>query len=219
MTFRNPNDGSTYVVKYMNLMGRAAIVRTILHLAGAEYKNEFVEKDAVGLNRAAYPFGHVPVLIETRADGTAFELAETIAIEHYLAEKFGLLSSSSPQEVALQKSVAFNIFFELYQHCFLPQKPIQETIQDPISELRTKVLPQFIHVQERWLNKNGNNGHYFGDRLSYPDLVLLNWVRVLEAIGYKWEDEASPIKKLEATVKAMPEWKGQFDAFHPFNTL
>ncbi|KAG0031477.1 hypothetical protein BGZ83_004587, partial [Gryganskiella cystojenkinii] len=56
------------------------LIRMLLHLVGATYKNEFITTD-VASNRADYPFGHVPVLIEHRADGTTFELGEAIAIE------------------------------------------------------------------------------------------------------------------------------------------
>ncbi|KAG0251407.1 hypothetical protein BG011_007625 [Mortierella polycephala] len=217
MTLQHKNDTSTYVVKYMNLMGRAGLIRVILHLCGANYKNEFVTLDQIAANRADYPFGHVPVLIETRADGTTFELAEAIAIEQYLADKFGLLGSN-PQEAALYRSVALNIYLELFTHCFSTILPIQEAIKDPKSAFNTQVLPQFIATHERWLNKNGNNGHYFGDRLTLPDLVLLNWMRVLEGQGVQFK-ESSPIKKVEQTVKAMEEWKGQYDAYHPFNSI
>ncbi|KAG0201410.1 hypothetical protein BGX28_005767 [Mortierella sp. GBA30] len=206
-------DDSTYVVKYMNLMGRAGLTRAILHLAGAKYTNEFVTMDEVAANRAAYPFGHVPVLIEHCPDGTTFELGEAKEIEQYLAEKFGLLGSN-PKEAAIYKSVAINIYLELYPHVFGATVPFNETVQDPESNFNAKALPQFIACHERWLNKNGNNGHYFGDSLSYPDLVLLNWVRLLEAMGVTFE-ETSPIKKLVKTMSEMKEWQGKYEYFHP----
>ncbi|KAF9967819.1 hypothetical protein BGZ70_008047 [Mortierella alpina] len=215
MTFHS--DDSTYVVKYMNLMGRAGVIRAILHLAGAKYTNEFVTMDEVAANRAAYPFGHVPVLIEHCTDGTTFELGESIAIEHYLAEKFGLLGST-PQQAALCKSIGYNIGQELYPHCFGAAIPFQQAIQDPKSDFNTKTLPQFTACHERWLNKNGNNGHYFGDQLTYPDLVLLNWVRLLDTMGVHFE-ENSPIKKLERVLKELPAWKGQYEDYHPVKMI
>ncbi|KAG0202266.1 hypothetical protein BGX33_009803 [Mortierella sp. NVP41] len=208
---------STFVVKYMNLMGRAGIVRVLLHLSGQKYTNKFVAIDSVANDRSAYPFGHVPVLIETMPDGSTFELGETLAIEQYLAEKFGLLGTT-PQEAAIRKSVALNIYLELYNACFGSATPIQQLIADPTSEFMKKTLPHFITTHERWLNKNGNNGYYFGDKLSYPDLVLLNWTRVLEGLGIKFE-EKSPIKKAEATMKALDAWKGQYESFHPFRMI
>ncbi|KAG0000358.1 hypothetical protein BGZ80_000360 [Entomortierella chlamydospora] len=217
MTLQYQKDESTYVVKYMNLMGRAGIIRVLLHLAEAKYTNEFIPIEQVSGDKSALPFGHVPVLIEHRADGTTLELGEALAIEQYLAEKFGLLGSN-PQEAAIYRSVALNIYLELYQYCFASATPIQEQIADKNSEFMMKALPQFIKCHESWLNKNGNNGHYFGSKLSYPDLVLLNWTRVLEGLGIKFEED-SPIKKLEETIRVMEEWKGQYDNFHPFKTI
>ncbi|KAG0270716.1 hypothetical protein BGZ95_001607 [Linnemannia exigua] len=208
---------STFVVKYMNLMGRAGIVRVLLHLSGQEYTNEFIALDSVAHDRTLYPFGHVPVLIETLPDGSTFELGETLAIEQYLAEKFGLLGTT-PQQAATRRSVALNIYLELYTPCFNSTTPIQQLIADPSSDFMSKTLPQFIATHERWLIKNGNNGYYFGDRLSYPDLVLLNWIRVLEGMGVKFEEDG-PFKKLEKTIKGLDAWKGQYDAYHPFSMI
>ncbi|KAF9931056.1 hypothetical protein FBU30_010885 [Linnemannia zychae] len=211
------NQQSTFVVKYMKANGRAGIIRPILHLSGAQYSNEFVTAEDVAADRAALPFGHVPVLIETKPDGTKLELGESLAIEQYLAEKFHLLGST-PEDAAVYKSIGLNIYFELYNHCFAAKTPIQEAIADPNSDFRSKALPQFIACHERWLNKNGNNGHYFGDKLTYPDLCLLHWARLIQTLGVQL-DEKSPIKKLEATIKELEAWKGKYDAFHPFGSV
>lgn len=53
----------------------------MLHLAGAPYKNELIQLESVKDHRSGYPFGHVPVLVETQADGKTFELGEALAIE------------------------------------------------------------------------------------------------------------------------------------------
>jgi hypothetical protein len=134
-----------------------------------------------------------------------------------LAEKFGLLGTT-PQEIATRRSVALNIYLELYAPCFNSTTPIQQVIADPASEFMSKTIPHFIATHERWLDKTGNNGYYFGDELAYPHVVLLNWIRVLEGMGIKFE-ENSPLKKLEKTVKELEAWKGQYDTFHPFSMI
>ncbi|KAF8927066.1 hypothetical protein BGZ47_002343 [Haplosporangium gracile] len=208
---------STFVVKYLTGNGRVGIIRPMLHLKGAQYTNEIVTFENVAANRTDYPFGHIPMLIETKPDGTKFELGESLAIEQYLAEKFDLLGST-PEEKAIQKSIALNIYFEIYNHCFAGKIPIQEAVADPNSEFLSKALPQFLTCHERWLSKNGNNGHYFGDELTYPDLVLLHWARMMQGLGVKL-DENSPVKKLENTLKEMKEWQGMYDTFHPFGSV
>jgi hypothetical protein len=41
---------------------------------------------------------------------------------------------------------------------------------------------------------------------------------LFEGLGVKL-DEESPIKKVEKTIKALEEWKGKYDAFHPFSSI
>lgn len=48
--------------------------------------------------------------------------------------------------------------------------------------------------------------------------MLLNWIRVLEGMGVKF-DVNSPLKKLEDTMKGLDAWKGQYDAYHPFSMI
>ncbi|KAF9141767.1 hypothetical protein BGX30_004182 [Mortierella sp. GBA39] len=217
MTAQLTNNDSTFVLHYMKAMGRAVTIRVMLHLKGVKYTNKVITAEEVAADRAALPFGQVPVLIETKTDGTTFELGESLAIEHYLAEKFGWLGTT-PEESATLKSISLNIYFSLYNNCFVPKTPIHESIADLSSVFNTKTLPLFIATQERWLMKNGNNGHYWGDRLTYPDLTLLHWIRLFEGLGVKL-DEEGPIKKVEKTVMAMEEWKGMFEAFHPFSSI
>ncbi|KAG0289523.1 hypothetical protein BGZ96_006953 [Linnemannia gamsii] len=217
MTAQTLNNDSTFALHYMKAMGRAVTIRVMLHLKGVNYTNKVITAEEVAADRAALPFGQVPVLIETKADGTTLELGESLSIEHYLAEKFGWLGST-PEEAATLKSISLNIFFSLYNNCFVAKVPIHEAIADPTSLFNTKALPLFIATHERWLWKNGNNGHFFGDKLTYPDLTMLHWIRLFEGLGVKL-DENSPIKKVEKTVKALEEWKGKYDAFHPFSSI
>ncbi|KAF9100166.1 hypothetical protein BGX23_003994 [Mortierella sp. AD031] len=217
MTAQTVKNDSTYVLHYMKAMGRAVTIRVMLHLKGIQYTNKVITAEEVAADRAALPFGQVPVLIETKADGTVLELGESLAIEHYLAEKFGWLGSTA-EEAAILKSISLNIYFSLYNNCFVAKVPIHEAIADPNSIFNTKALPLFIATHERWLLKNGNNGHFLGDNLTYPDLTMLHWIRLLEGLGVKL-DEKSPIKKVEATIKTMKEWQGKYEAFHPFSSI
>ncbi|KAG0358754.1 hypothetical protein BG005_001878 [Podila minutissima] len=187
------------------------VIHAILHLSGAEYKTEYVSREEIAAHREKFPFGHVPVLIEALPDGSTFELGEALAIEHYLAEKYNLLGST-PQESARIKSVATNIYLELADNLFSADAAAKR------AEFEREVLPRFTLCHERWLEQNGNNGHYFGDRLTYADLVLLNWLRVMSMVGITIE-ESSPLKKVEKVLSELPEWKGKYEFYHPFNSL
>ncbi|KAG0224662.1 hypothetical protein BGW42_004959 [Actinomortierella wolfii] len=212
-------DTSSYVVTYLPLMGRSGLIRVMLHLAGAKITHRVETFDSIKANRSQFPYGRVPVLEETMEDGTKFVLAEAIAIEHYLAEKYGLLApidNPDPRLSAKIKSVALNTYLELNFNIF---DPVFQKNEEQQAKFRTEILPLWVANHERLLRNNGNNGHYFGDRLTLADLTVLNWLRVMEAMGIdlKLSDD-SPLRKLEATLKTMPEWGGQYDYFHPFNS-
>ncbi|KAF9167306.1 hypothetical protein DFQ26_004947 [Actinomortierella ambigua] len=214
-------DKSSYVVTYLPLMGRS----------GAKVIHRVETYESVKADRSKFPYGRVPVLEETQPDGTKFVLAEAIAIEHYLAEKYGLLSDDSdhhhhhnhhhhhhqarpdPQLSAKIKSVALNTYLELSSNLF---DPLFQKNEEQQEKFRNEILPLWIANHERLLMDNGNNGHYFGDRATLADLTVLNWLRVMEAMGIQMAED-SPLKKLEETIKAMPEWRGKYEYFHPFN--
>ncbi|KAG0342747.1 hypothetical protein BG000_001607 [Podila horticola] len=181
------------------------------HKVRNNYKTEYVSREEIAAHREKFPFGHVPVLIETLPNGSTFELGEAIAIEHYLAEKYSLFGST-PQESARIKSVATNIYLELADNLFSADAAAKR------AEFEREVLPRFTLCHERWLEQNGNNGHYFGDKLTYADLVLLNWLRVMSMVGITIE-ESSPLKKVEKVLSELPEWKGKYEYYHPFNAL
>ena len=97
-------------------------------------------------------------------------------------------------------------------------KNLSEEVKDPESAFG-KLWPQFVACHERWLNKNGNNGHYIGNKTTLADLVLANWVRVLNKAGLT-VDEKSPISKVVKTLETSSVWKeGEWEAFHPFNSI
>lgn len=68
------------------------------------------------------------------------------------------------------------------------------------------------------MEQNGNNGHYFGDRLTYADLVLVNWLLVMSRMGITI-DESSSLKKVEKMLSELPEWRGKYEYYHPLNSL
>ncbi|KAI1320109.1 hypothetical protein EDD11_002081 [Mortierella claussenii] len=115
----------------------------------------------------------------------------------YPADKLGLLDSAPRRSRAhTSQWLALNIYFELYHSCLRRPIPVLKQAADPTSEFMTKALSNFIKVHKAWLNKNGNNGLYFGQELTYSDLKLLNRVQVPGTRGVSFSESRS-INKLE----------------------
>lgn len=91
-------------------------------------------------------------------------LAETVVIEHYLANKFGLLGSNEYEE---------NIIKSLHSSSAAVQNAFAGTVTWNTPEgkagalgfFTTVTLPIWIAAHERHLIGNGNNGHYVGDKV------------------------------------------------------
>ncbi|KAG0291273.1 hypothetical protein BGZ97_005941, partial [Linnemannia gamsii] len=89
---------STFEVKYFDIHGLAHITRLLLAISGQKFKSTNPADWAA--EKPLAPFGHMPLLIETSADGkTTLQIAESDAIERYLARKLGLLGSDAFEEV------------------------------------------------------------------------------------------------------------------------
>ncbi|PVV02699.1 hypothetical protein BB560_002840 [Smittium megazygosporum] len=83
---------ASYIVEYFPIDGLVWPTRALLSFAGVEYKNVFPDWPTESTKT---PFGHLPVLTEIYPDGTKFVLAESGAIELYLAEKYIFLPKDS----------------------------------------------------------------------------------------------------------------------------
>ena len=75
-----------YEIHYFSVRGRAENTRLICAYGGFEFKNVF--HDDWPARKAETPFGQLPVLKDTE---TGFALAQSHAIERYLAKKAGLI--------------------------------------------------------------------------------------------------------------------------------
>ncbi|KAJ3304828.1 hypothetical protein HDU76_005108, partial [Blyttiomyces sp. JEL0837] len=89
---------TTYTVVYFNIRARAELSRFILEKGKATWNDETPDWPAA---KAEMPFGQVPLLIEKVDGKEVFRLAQSHAIERYLARKFGLAGSNRHEEAYL----------------------------------------------------------------------------------------------------------------------
>ncbi|KAJ1645544.1 hypothetical protein J3B02_000016 [Coemansia erecta] len=159
---------STFTLRYHAPPARVETIEAIFCYAGVDWKLEVPEWPE---EQASQPAGKLPVLVETTAGGNTFVLGEIMAIEAYQANIFGLYCSSKPEMMARQVElrIQLNNLYEL----MAMYKMGNDTE-------RKVVLPKFISTadaivryHEKVLEANGSNGHYFGDRTTYIDIILV----------------------------------------------
>ncbi|KAJ1947953.1 hypothetical protein FBU59_001819 [Linderina macrospora] len=170
---------STYVLRYFPIKARAETCRALLSYTGTPYTNE---APAWPQNKSSQPFGKLPVLIETNESGAVFELGDSLAIEHYLAAKYGLMVDSSLQDTARQNELR-NQLKDIYE--FIPlyrfgSEEVRQSVKEKF-DVQAKFL---INYHENHLKNNGANGHYFGDKTTYVDIALVANMRALREFGH-----------------------------------
>ncbi|KAJ3187551.1 hypothetical protein HK101_009374 [Irineochytrium annulatum] len=159
----------TYRLQYWNKQGRAELARLILTVAGATWEEEVIDKrkDWSTL-KPTKPFGQVPVLIELEDGQEVFTLAQSHAIERHLARTFNL-AGATPREIAYLESI---------QESWIELALGWRKVRYAAPESKAQTLATFLSTvestvgfHERLLAKNGSNGFYLGNKLTYVDLM------------------------------------------------
>ncbi|OMJ20109.1 putative glutathione S-transferase 6 [Smittium culicis] len=154
---------SSFELVYFPITARAQTTRTMLSLADANWKNRVPQWPQ---EKESMPFGRLPQLNESRPDGSKFSLVESAAIERYLAREYGFLPSdiqtaAKLEAYVLQISDSYDAF-------------IHHAVKTRTAESHDAMVEQFKFLFSRHepILASNPSGHYHGDSISYPDIVL-----------------------------------------------
>ncbi|CAO3685708.1 unnamed protein product [Umbelopsis ramanniana] len=160
---------SNFEIFYFELHGLALTTRSLLSLGGFEWKNRYPQNWKEE-EKPTTPFGKLPVLTETRADGSKFVLAESNAINRYLARKAGLLGTSEDETALIDQ------FYESWCEIVSKGLPVlrlkssePEKFAQDLATYQETVVNPLLAKHEEALVKNGT-GYYVGNKLSLADL-------------------------------------------------
>ncbi|KZV88600.1 hypothetical protein EXIGLDRAFT_751623 [Exidia glandulosa HHB12029] len=162
----------SYEIHYFESASRADLPRMMLEVAGAPYKNVFIDFATWGEVKDTMAFGKVPKLVVIDdSDGSRKELFETNAIVTYLAEVLDLVPGDGG---AFARAKAASITSNL---CDLEDK-LRRTYGLPSVEERHKAhekhiaetIPTYLKYHERLASVKGD--FYFGDKVTVADLKL-----------------------------------------------
>ncbi|KAF9127992.1 hypothetical protein BGW39_005438 [Mortierella sp. 14UC] len=204
---------STYQLLYFPMHGRGELTRTILVFSGAKWEELALD---LTIQKKQLPFKLIPILYETTSDGTILELAESHAIERYLATKYGLNGSDPYETHRIDQIYTSTDFANQLFWTQVRWAPLDRRIE-AAHKFYDEILPTYIANHEAQLEKNGANGHYVGDKITLADLKsahFIDRVMFMRPKGTKeppFSKERSPnMWKVLETVNgypAMAEWK------------
>ncbi|KAF9540848.1 hypothetical protein EC957_003711, partial [Mortierella hygrophila] len=209
---------SSFEVRYFHLHGQGGLTRTLIVIGtnGHSRLTNVHEGDWADY-KPTTPFGVMPLLTETSADGKAkLQVAESDAIERYLARKFELFGNGTAFE-----EVLVNTFANSTQGLIMSIFNSYGLIEDPAVRTKNKGplisdnTAPWIKYHKQHLQANGANGHYVGNKVSLADVKT-------DYVGLSGEELVSEVKtpailrlkkeseKVEeiAVWKALEEYKG-----------
>ncbi|KAI8810308.1 hypothetical protein BJ742DRAFT_801351 [Cladochytrium replicatum] len=167
-----------YSLYYYQEQARAEVVRLILAYSGAEWSNRFANDWPA--EKPLTPFNQIPVLTETDDDGSVLTLAQTRAIERYLARKYGLLGST-PKESALIESIQES-YVDLYAQFRAYRRAPADQKEQVLRTFKDTQLAKFIENHKKFIKIHGKAGHfYIGDKVSLADLHALQAIQGINA--------------------------------------
>ncbi|KAJ2617473.1 hypothetical protein H4S08_000315 [Coemansia sp. RSA 1365] len=180
----------SYVFRYFNLIGRAESSRLLLAAGNVDWVEEHPEWPQ---DKEKQPFGRLPVLIEKSTDGSELVLSESFTIERYLGRIFGLLPTD-PKASALQEQISDRQSDIIAACASLPKFTLEkdkEMCKAEIVDLLTRIVKSHMEI----LSANSCKTHLFGDKLSYADITLYAFYKIMGMyIECIWEGISAIIK-------------------------
>ncbi|KAG0198003.1 hypothetical protein BGX28_008506 [Mortierella sp. GBA30] len=198
---------------YFPIHGLAGCIRATLVISGEPYKNTILNFADWGATKSLTPFGHVPVLREETKCGKILELAEISTIEHYLAQRVGLLGKDMWEEYQIKMFLSSTHSLVTFLVHTVVQSP-KEDRPTFLERFKKKNLSEWVQHHEKYLTANGTNGHYVGDQLSIADIKTATFLEHLVRIGgedVQISEETTPgLWKVKTNLEQIPkysEWK------------
>jgi len=133
----------------------------------------------MSVQKGQLPFKVVPVVWETAPDGTILELAESHAIERYLANKYGFYGKDPYETHKIDQIYTSTDFANQQFWTRIRWAPLDKRVEEA-NKFYDEVLIPYIAVHEAHLERNGGNGYYFGDSITLADIKSAHFIdRVL----------------------------------------
>ncbi|KAF8934890.1 hypothetical protein EDD21DRAFT_161804 [Dissophora ornata] len=202
---------STFEIKYFGLHGLGAMCRLLLAVSGASFKSVAPAEWAV--EKSKTPFGLIPILTETSADGSkTIKIAESDAIVRYLAKKFGMIGDNAFEEVLVDTFVGHThaLNGQIYlKYLAYTDASYAELKRDNKEKLVTGPMADWAKYHEEHLKANGSNGHYVANKLTLADLMTAQLVVIIQSITGEdlvSKEKTPAIWKVKTTVEEIPSY-------------
>ena len=189
----------TYKLIYFESRGRAEVIRFIFAQAEVQYEDKRVTQEEWAKLKPNTPYGTLPVL---EVDGK--QLAGTIPIARFLAERFGLAGSNDFENADIDsiQDVATDFTIQLML-CFWEKDDAKKS--ELKKELQEKHCPRYLgELEKRAKTSNAPEGWLWG-KLTWADLYFYQGCGYLEEICPGALEGFPTLTKLKSSVESLPK--------------
>ncbi|KAF9024882.1 Glutathione S-transferase S1 [Haplosporangium bisporale] len=200
-----------FELTYFDFTCLAATPRYLLAYAKADWIDKQLDPNTFSSEEQAHdlPFGVIPVLkVQPKEGDGEVVVAESWVIDTFLAQRFGLLGANAFEEQTI-KAFYSHVHY-LRERCLMRMSwTYADKRKEAFETFSEKQLPRWIKIAEQHLERNGGNGHFFGEEITLADVHLVSTLdhfaelpRGEEIVG---KFKQSPLLwKVKETVEAHP---------------
>ncbi|KAI8867036.1 glutathione S-transferase [Ramicandelaber brevisporus] len=206
-----------YELIYFPTVGLAEVSKALLTVAGANWKYTAISFEEWPAIKPTTPFGHLPILREYDpvTGEKMLEIAQSSAIETYLATKFGL-NGKNPHETALIASVCAT-YNDIREHAFRHfVAPNEDAKAKAFEKLKETANNMAVALDKFIANNPTGSGYFVGDSLTFADITAYIWSAWSQAAGGQVSvisDKTLHLKKLVEKIKKHPKLEAFFADF------
>jgi glutathione S-transferase len=160
---------SGVVYHYFVVRGRGEVTRQLLGSHGVDFEGKYYNFSTwpEGKASGAYEFATLPVL---EIDG--HKLSTSIAIERYLAKKFGLYPADPYQAYLVDSIIDYRYdTFTKYAQLFWSKD--EEAL---LNYITNDIKPRLAVIEARLVSNNGGDGFFVGEHKTWADYSIFQLI-------------------------------------------
>ena len=193
---------SQYKLIYFNLKARAEVIRLLFNLVGQEFEDIRHPLEEWPSIKPTLPFQQAPVL-EIAENGKTHQIAQSHAIERFLANRFNLLGKTEIERAQVDmigEEIVdlFTVLFSIYR------KKDTEEKSKKLEEAFKERVPSGLKLIQNLLEAY-KSGYLVGDSITLVDIQLINFYDWLRERKNQVLEKFPALKKHEELIRSHPK--------------
>uniref|UniRef100_A0A6U4DPQ7 Glutathione S-transferase n=1 Tax=Phaeomonas parva TaxID=124430 RepID=A0A6U4DPQ7_9STRA len=213
---------ASYKLTYFDINGRAEYIRLAFVAGGIEFDNELINRDMWQAMKPTTPFGQLPLLTYTKAEGEEpVKIAQSNAILRFVGKAIGLYPEDPVAAMHVDSAMDYmeDIMAPMQATIFPPRYAMpawdgEDARMAARARLANDILPSKFAAAEALMAANGS-GWVVGDAMTIADLKWYTHLNRftsgdLDGVPATILDDYPNLKGLLAKVEAVPaiaEWQ------------